>query len=104
MTIANHTLGAVINKLGCMREKTTSITISNQDLMRASNSYGLSPYLAPVDHRILDLQKRGKTAIEIAHALELSTTEVSNRLEAINRKIKPNESCGNNFAPTHSST
>jgi hypothetical protein len=33
-----------------------SITISNQDLMRASNSYGLSPYLASVEHRILDLQ------------------------------------------------
>lgn len=57
--------------------------------MRAPDAYGLSPYLTPVDRRILDLQKQGKTAVEIAHALELSSNEVSNRLEAINRKIKP---------------
>jgi DNA-binding CsgD family transcriptional regulator len=66
-----------------------SITISSHDLMRAPDAYGLSPYLTPVDRRILDLQKQGKTAVEIAHALELSSNEVSNRLEAINRKIKP---------------
>jgi DNA-binding NarL/FixJ family response regulator len=92
MTIANHTLGEVINELGCRREETMSITISNHDLVRASDGYSLGPYLSPVDHRILDLQKRGKTEIEIAHALELSTTEVSKRLEAINRKINPTES------------
>jgi DNA-binding CsgD family transcriptional regulator len=65
-----------------------SITISNQHQMRVPDAYGLSPYLTPVDRRIWDLQKRGKTAIEIAHALELSSNEVFNRLEAINRRIK----------------
>ena len=69
-----------------------SITISNQDQKCVSDAYGLSPYLSTIDHRILDLQKRGKTAIEIAYALELSTAEVSYRLVAINRKVKPDES------------
>ena len=78
-----------------------SITINSQNLMSVSYRYGPRPYLTPVEHEVFDMQKRGRIEIEIAHALGLSQTEVSCRLEAINRKIKSNESCGNTIAPAH---
>ena len=88
MTIATDTLGVVINELGCGREETMSITISNQDMMGATNFYGIGPYLAPIEHRILDLQKIGKTIKDIADSLDLSPTEVYRRLDIISHKIK----------------
>jgi DNA-binding CsgD family transcriptional regulator len=65
-----------------------SITISNQDQMRVSDAYGLSLYLVPMEHRILDLQKSGKTVKDIADSLDLSPTEVYRRLDIISNKIK----------------
>ena len=80
-----------------------SITISSQDRMPVSYSYGPSPYLAPVEHRILNLQKTGKTEMQISNELNLSSTEVFNRLEAIKRKINSKGDV-NNFGATEPSS
>ncbi len=64
------------------------ITITNQEPIYAPKIYGMSPHLTPLEHRILDLQKKGRTAGEIADVLDLSFIEVSNRIDAISKKMK----------------
>lgn len=64
-----------------------SIMINSLNQVPPSYSPWQSPYIAPVEYRILDLQKAGKNEMEIAKELDLSLTEVHKRLEAIKRKI-----------------
>jgi DNA-binding NarL/FixJ family response regulator len=65
-----------------------SITISSQDQMHTSDAYALSLSLAPIEHRILNLQKSGKTVKDIGDTLGLSPTDVYRRLDIISKKIK----------------
>jgi DNA-binding NarL/FixJ family response regulator len=62
--------------------------INDSEPICTSQIYGMSPYLTPIDRQILELQKKGETAGEIADALDLSLGEVSRRMEAINKKLK----------------